>query len=291
MEKTPLINDEIKKEIIKCIHSTFSKENLLIHSIHLTGSRGKNLHSANSDYDLRVIYQSRPKDYILQKNTQTKKIKFTSLGQEIEGQAIDLLKAYNYSLDSNPFILEIIRAPIIWKSQANVIEELKNINTLCYNELSLISSLFGLLNSYINKHYHGNKKDKSEGSHKKEKIERSYKAKFLAEIVYLIVRLQVVIDRKDSIDLYRVDDFILLSDINIRPTIIEILDIRRKDKDRMIDLSDQLYDFISDRFFSFKEFLNSYSLDSKDIETRKSKAREKYDVKIFEILSGRAQSL
>src|SRR5690348_599121 len=128
-------NKKFQEEIYKAIREEIP-ERLKILFICLTGSRGKNLASNESDFDVRVITQSPLNDYIFKHTKETIKLRtdISLNGKDqviLEGQAVDILKVFDYALETNSFMLDLLRGIPLYSESDEVIDQLR----LTYKQL------------------------------------------------------------------------------------------------------------------------------------------------------------
>lgn len=123
-----------------------------IQYICLLGSQAKNLASADSDYDVRVIITSPYEKYMLQKPYQSIRINTMFQGKELEGTAFDLIKAFEYALDTNLTMVEIARGIPIYESSEKVFQQLKTTLLEAYLPTVTLHALQGKIYYYLKKH-------------------------------------------------------------------------------------------------------------------------------------------
>ena len=92
----------------------------------IVGGRAKGITNIDSDYDTISIFLHPLKKYILQDANTNIQIK-SSLedGTKIEGQALDILKAFDYCQNGNVFLYEAFGGITIYQTEmSNKIKEL-----------------------------------------------------------------------------------------------------------------------------------------------------------------------
>ncbi len=115
------------------------------------GSRAWGVPSANSDYDIRVIY-SHPVEWYLSVNDKPDNISINT--EEIfDIQAWDFKKALGLLSQSNTILYEWLRSPIIYKSCPNFLSQIIPLSEKYYQDRKSIYHYLGLSNALIKKHF------------------------------------------------------------------------------------------------------------------------------------------
>lgn len=231
--------------------------------ITLSGSRGKLLHSSNSDIDVKFVFKHCLRDYILQKISEHQKLNTKNISSidgkvslNLEGQGIDLIKAFNLSKSSNMFMSEIIRSPVIYENpKYNVLEELKKSFISLWKPFTEIHSLIGIIISDL---YKNNpcKKERTLNPEDFLNITLSYKK--LMEAIYNYLQLRILLDmiktqKVNYFDIFQYSDFLETANIEdeeIRDEIKKIAKERIIRKEEKIQPSQKL---LADIFKKIKE--------------------------------------
>ena len=90
-----------------------------LHFVSVIGSRAKGLSGAQSDYDIRAIMSFPKNMYLLQTQPEQRKINTHIDGVEVEGTAIDLLQALNFSVATNPFMYDLLYGIVLLQDEVS----------------------------------------------------------------------------------------------------------------------------------------------------------------------------
>jgi uncharacterized protein len=109
-----MIEENIKKEILRRIRSAEEEHNVKVLYAVETGSRAWGFESPNSDYDVRFIY-THPKDWYMSVDLEYKRdtIEY-EIEDEIDINGWDIRKALQLFWKSNPTLVEWLQSPIVY---------------------------------------------------------------------------------------------------------------------------------------------------------------------------------
>jgi predicted nucleotidyltransferase len=118
----PLSITNIQRSIVEEIKKKLPKTATVLH-IAITGSRGKGVAAAHSDYDTKVLVLHSKRDYLLQKYRPSWKFETFIDGLELEGTVIDYLRMAKYIQESNMMGYELFAGvPIITTQTARQLQ-------------------------------------------------------------------------------------------------------------------------------------------------------------------------
>ena len=101
------------QKLVEVIIKALPKD-AIAHYISVGGSRAKGLHNNQSDFDIRVFVSYPKRDYMLQKQKNLTRIETEYDGVLVEGDAMDIMLALKYSIDTNHWIYDaFISTPIL----------------------------------------------------------------------------------------------------------------------------------------------------------------------------------
>jgi len=131
------------------IISTLRKGVQPIH-IAICGSKAKGLASPTSDFDIKIIVMHSKRDYMLQNNKATRRLKTEYNGIEVEGTIMDVLMiTTKWVVKSNPTIYECLAGIPIYKTPYS--EKLSQLWKKAYNWEIIRHSVTGMIMGYKNK--------------------------------------------------------------------------------------------------------------------------------------------
>ena len=277
---------EKEEEFVSLIKNYFSFKVL---SITIIGSRAKNLHSDNSDFDLRVILMNNIKNYIFQRVSKTYPIDtFINIDEkrvQIEGKAIDLTSAFNFAFKTNSFAAEIIKGNTIYQDEEyNIIKLLKEAYVDCFNYKTAIFQLNGLLISEFQHCAISSKKFKTGDL---SIFEKDIKAKNLCEVNYLFLSLEYLLENKLGwLDIQRIDD-LLSSNLTIltdqfKEYTQNILSKRRENKSQKLTKSNEIFNLIFKRMDMINQSWKDSYLEKED-EGHQARV-QKYEDIVYSII-------
>lgn len=201
MDPKKFYHDSQTSDIIRELHEIY--HGLRILCIFLTGSRGKKTNSDDSDYDLRVLTICDQNTYLLQK-CPTKPIKLQSIivnGFQIEGQYCDILHAINMvNIGNSLYIREILSAPYIYfdPNAEDIFNYISKIYLHYLDKNNVIYSLHRQFDTYLPQKLQIDIENK----------EQICSAKYLTEIIYLILFCRQCIQNQHYILYYDINDLI-----------------------------------------------------------------------------------
>lgn len=241
-ERLPLQKDKWA-EFIKNIMNSLDKK-LTVLLIVITGSRGKCLYTKESDFDVKVVYKDSYENYLLQKISKNMRVNTTinleGVDVEVEGQAIEVLSAFQMSFKTNSFASEILRGMVIYEHDTiKIFDKLKEAYLHFFNLKTASFQINGLITSELSKMRTDKKKEISVDNISE------VKAKQICEVNYLLGSYFYLIENahKSWINTYTIYDY-LQADLKIYkdnekflPFMISILNKRLEDKNQIIVLN------------------------------------------------------
>lgn len=217
------LNEQIYQ---KCVE--YLPKDVKILYISLGGSKGKKLDSPTSDYDVKILLLNSYENYLLQRIHEHLKVD-TMLGDlTLEGQAIDITRAFNYATETNAFITELVRSPCVYNGDPELIKTIIQVTDGSYFHYMPLHALNGILLFYINKEL----KDKGE-------YRTKVKAKALAETIYITLQLRALMSGKRVTEFFTIDDVLPYAGKE-EELFTSIVKLRREDKNAELDLTKEL---------------------------------------------------
>jgi predicted nucleotidyltransferase len=113
-----------------------------------TGSRAWGFPSPDSDYDIRILY-CHTKDWYLSLNDKKDSIDVMYENNDIDITGWDLRKSLKLLAKSNAALLERIQSPIVYKSQAEFVEQLVPIAQNHYSKISTIHHYLSMAKRFV----------------------------------------------------------------------------------------------------------------------------------------------
>jgi len=275
------INDELKKNMYLRIREALPSE-LKILYICLTGSQGKNMASAESDYDVRVVIQNSFDSYILQRPKQTIQIKTELDGRELEGQAVDIIKAFDYSLETNAFMLDLLRGiPIFCESQ-ELIDQLRVAFHQGFLPIVPLYAFQGILYHYLARELKekGSKKDKAEDR----AFLKEAPVKFIVECIFVVLEIRCVLAEKDIstyFDIEKLLEFAGDDEEFMRP----MIQLRRTDRKQKVPVTEEFIKMVQKTLTLVDEFKEKYSKEKKQVvNDNRAALRQEIDKTCLELI-------
>ncbi len=133
--------DNIKTQIQTTLSSFILDKNVQLLLAVESGSRLWGFHSANSDYDIRMIFVRSMDTYL---SLSEKKDNYENVTGLIDYQAWDLKKALNLAKKSNTALFEWISAKDIYCEKSGFIEDLIQIRNKFFNPYLAITAYSGM---------------------------------------------------------------------------------------------------------------------------------------------------
>lgn len=136
------VNENIRTEVLNRLHELELKYDIkVIHAIE-SGSRAWGFSSADSDYDVRFIYMHKPEWYW---SIQDEFVDVESRGainvpiyDDLDIAGWDLKKTLGLLYKSNPPLLEWLRSPIVYRSDQEISQELRQLSENFYSAKSCV---------------------------------------------------------------------------------------------------------------------------------------------------------
>ena len=277
-----ILNAEIEKdysEIIDIVKNALKGKSIV--AIIIIGSRGKNLHSSNSDYDLRAVFIDNKRNYILQKTTPQFRIKsHLKRGIEVEGTAIDLLQAFVFASNSNNFTTELLSGQMIFLENQIVWDQLKRIGINCISYIEILHQTLGTMIPYIKKHLSGSK-------------DGTCKAKYLGDISYFVYKIFAImkiiklkLSNEEFFKNYKIEiiqSFVI--DISNKEQFDEYIELRKNDKDKIIEIPNDFKVLINNIVSDVDKFIKDLKkFEFKEYKETREKAISEFENFFYELL-------
>jgi len=255
------INEELKNNIYLRIREAIPSE-LKILYICLTGSQGKNMASAESDYDTRVIVQNPLENYIFKRSEETARFKNELDGRELEGQAIDIIKAFDYSLENNACMLDILRGTPVFCESKELIDQLRMVFERGFEPIITLTAFQAILYHYLTTYL-------QERSSKKEKIQdrkfiKEAPVKFLVECIFIALEIRCVLAEKDIFEYFDIDklmEFAGEDEEFMRP----LIRLRRTDRIYKVPITEEFIKLIKKTIALLDEYKEKVSKEKKQV--------------------------
>ena len=148
----------------------------------VTGSRAKKMNSPGSDFDCLCIVILPKGEYLLQRPIRSEKYIYDD---ELEGNFIDVLTAYEYAITNNPMIYEVFGGIPLYKTQAAL--DIETLFKSVYQPSKLLVARSGMLLGYKVKKLIKNKDDPNVTT-----------CKLACESVYLALLIFYLVENKTS---------------------------------------------------------------------------------------------
>lgn len=260
------------KKLYETIHEALPKD-LKILFISLTGSRGKNMASSESDYDVKVIILNPHDKYLLQKPIKTREFNVKFEGKSLEGTAKDILVAFEYALETNPFILEALRGIPVYIENEDVLRTLKNVFIEGYMPTVPISAFMGMI---------GNNTERLLKGKDKLYLEKA-PVKVVMERVYELLQLRCLFEGKDIMDYLDVDK--LMEFAGKEETFIkDLLRKRRDNRKDEVAITEEFKEMLENMLRKAKKFKEEFPEVKEEVKQRRENLKEKVDKACFEII-------
>ena len=149
----PLELDDEHTEILANIKTKLRPGMKLLYAS-VTGSRAKKMNSPGSDFDCLCIVILAKREYLLQRPIKSEKYIYDD---ELEGNFIDVLTAYDYAISNNPMIYEVFGGIPLYKTQAAL--DIEALYKSVYQPSKLLMARNGMLVGYKVKKLMKNKED------------------------------------------------------------------------------------------------------------------------------------
>jgi len=275
------ISEELKKNMYNQIRGALSSE-LKILFISLTGSQGKNMASAESDYDVRVIVQNTFQSYILQRPKQTIQVKTELDGRELEGQAVDIIKAFDYSLETNAFMLDLLRGIPIFCESKELIEQLRVTFLQGFLPIVPLNAFQGILYHYLSREL----KEKGAKGEKPEdrKLLAEAPVKAVVECIFVALEIRCVLAGKNISEYFDIDKLMEFAgeDEGFMKPLIEL---RRTDRKQKVPVTEEFIKTIEKTLALVDEYKGQFSKEKKQVvnDTRAA-MREEVDRTCLELI-------
>ena len=260
-------NEEFKHQFYTTIREALPSD-VTIQYICLMGSQAKNLASADSDYDVRVIITSPHKHYVLQRPHQAIRINTTFQGKELEGTAFDIIKAFEYALETNLTMVEILRGVPIYESSEKIFQQLKRVLLEAYLPTVTLNALQGKIYYYLKKHL----KDK-EGNFL-EKVP----AKVGVETLFLVLESRCVLMGNSLIEHSTIQMLRPFLEEEEAEWVMKLVETRRANKHQEIVITEDIKKMIQETLEKLQAAIKGFSKkETEKIHMKKQGLREEVD--------------
>ena len=265
---------EFNKQFYEAVRAALPAD-IKILFISLTGSQGKNLAASDSDYDIRVIILSPYDKYLLQKPKQTIQINTTFQGVTLEGTAVDLIKAFGYALETNPFIIDTLRGIPVYNESEELLESLRRVFIEAYLPLVPMNAFQGILYHFLNREL----KDKD-----RKYLEKA-PAKAIVESLFIVLEIRCVLTGKNILNYFDIDKLLEFAGEE-EQFMKDMVDRRRKNKKEEIPITEKLDKIIQGCLEEAEKFVKSFAKDEKErIHAKREELKEEVDKVCLEIIS------
>jgi len=232
--------EELKNNIYLRIREALPSEIKILY-ICLTGSQGKNMASADSDYDTRVIIQNPLESYVFQRSEQTLRFKTELDGRELEGQAVDIIKAFDYSLENNACMLDILRGTPVFCESKELIDQLRAVFDRVYEPIITLTAFQGILYHYLTTYLQ--EKDSKKGKIENRKFYKEAPVKFLVECFFVVLEIRCVLAEKNIFEYFDIDKLMEFAGEDegfMRP----LIELRRIDRIHKVQITEDFVELI-----------------------------------------------
>jgi len=211
--------------------------------IALSGSRARELHSPDSDVDIKVIVSTHESEYFLQKklasfcHNMTLKLPKNSKNSEnlefkMEATIMDFQKAFKYANETNWAILLVLAGHEIYcdldfKDSANY---LRCVYKESKNQKIIIQSIVGQVHSTAKRRLY--LKGLS-------KFPKTIEVKYFVECIYLVLLVRCLYHGHDPVDNYTIDKLIQFIKNDEQGLVLDLVALRKKDRLTEIEITDK----------------------------------------------------
>jgi len=278
---------ELKDKVYHQIRENLPSEVKILY-ICLTGSQGKNMASAESDYDVRVIIQNPFESYILQRPKQNIAIKTELDGKELEGQAIDIIKAFDYALETNAFMVDLLRGIPMFCESKELIDELRRVFHTGFLPIVPLYAFQGILFHYLSREL--KEKPKGKEKHQEREFLEKVPVKAIVECIFVILEIRCVLAEKDILNYFDIDKLMEFAGEDegvMRP----LIQLRRTDRKQKVPVSEEVKKLIEKTLASVDEFREKYTKEKKQEATsNRATLRTEIDKICLEMICGGARN-
>ena len=125
----------MQQKILEFIEKTEREKGIKVLLACETGSRAWGFPSPDSDYDIRLLYVH-PRDWYLSVNNPTDAIDIMAENNELDLSGWELKKSLILLKKSNAALLERIQSPIVYRADAEFVQDFKEAAQACYSKIA-----------------------------------------------------------------------------------------------------------------------------------------------------------
>ena len=148
-----MVSDAIKATIQEKLREIERQENVCIFYACESGSRAWGFPSADSDYDVRLLY-IHPRDWYLSIEDRRDVVE-RPLVENIDLSGWEIRKALRLFRKSNPPLLEWLRSPIVYQQKFSVADKLRNLMPTFYSPRNCFHHYLHMAEGNFREYLHG----------------------------------------------------------------------------------------------------------------------------------------